>query len=45
MLKALQNQPNLSIIYDPVVRFIFSKNSIEGVILKSGKELRAKRLY
>ena len=44
MLKALQNQPNLSIIYDPVVRFIFSKNSIEGVILKSGKELRAKKI-
>ena len=44
MLKALQNQANLSIIYDPVVRFIFSKNSIEGVILKSGKELRAKKI-
>ena len=44
MLKTLQNQPNLSIIYDPVVRFIFSKNSIEGVILKSGKELRAKKI-
>ena len=44
MLKALQNQPNLSIIYDPVERFIFSKNSIEGVILKSGKELRAKKI-
>ena len=44
MLKALQNQPNLSIIYDPVVRFIFSKTSIECVILKSGKELRAKKI-
>ena len=44
MLKALQNQANLSIIYDPVERFIFSKNSIEGVILKSGKELRAKKI-
>ena len=44
MLKALQNQHNLSIIYDPVARFIFSKNSIEGVILKSGKELRAKKI-
>ena len=44
MLKTLQNQPNLSIIYDPVERFIFSKNSIEGVILKSGKELRAKKI-
>ena len=44
MLKALKNQPNLSIIYDPVERFIFSKNSIEGVILKSGKELRAKKI-
>ena len=44
MLKALQNQSNLSIIYDPVERFIFSKNSIEGVILKSGKELRAKKI-
>lgn len=44
MLKALQNQTNLSIIYDPVERFIFSKNSIEGVILKSGKELRAKKI-
>ena len=44
MLKALKNQPNLCIIYDPVERFIFSKNSIEGVILKSGKELRAKKI-
>ena len=44
MLKALQNQSNLSIIYDPVERFIFSKNSIEGVILKSGKEVRAKKI-
>ena len=44
MLKALKNQSNLSIIYDPVERFIFSKNSIEGVILKSGKELRAKKI-
>ena len=44
MLKALKNQGNLSIMYDPVERFIFSKNSIEGVILKSGKELRAKKI-
>ena len=44
MLKALRNQGNLSIMYDPVERFIFSKNSIEGVILKSGKELRAKKI-
>ena len=44
MLKALKNLSNLSIIYDPVEKFIFSKNSIEGVILKSGKELRAKKI-
>ena len=38
MLKALKNQPNLSIIYDPVERFIFkAKNSIEGVILNQVK--------
>ena len=31
-------------MYDPVEKFIFGKNSIEGVILKSGKELRAKKI-
>ena len=44
MLKSLKSQPNLSIMYDPVEKFIFGKNSIEGVILKSGKELRAKKI-
>ena len=44
MQETLINYCNLSIFYDPVIKFLFDKNSIVGVILKSGKELRAKKI-
>jgi tRNA uridine 5-carboxymethylaminomethyl modification enzyme len=44
MQETLISYCNLSIFYDPVIKFIFDKNSIVGVILKSGKELRAKKV-
>ncbi len=44
MKESLISHCNLSIFYDPVVKFIFDKNSIIGVILKSGKDLRAKKI-
>ena len=31
-------------MYDPVIQFIFNKNKVLGVILKSGKEIRAKKI-
>ena len=44
MLKTLKEQANLTLMYDPVIRFIFNKNKVLGVILKSGKEIRAKKI-
>ncbi len=44
MQETLISYCNLSIFYDPVIKFLFDKNSIVGVILKSGKELRAKKI-
>jgi len=44
MKECLISHCNLSIFYDPVIQFIFNENEIVGVILKSGKELRAKKI-
>ena len=44
MLKILKEQNNLTLMYDPVAQFIFNKNKVEGVILKSGNEIRAKKI-
>jgi len=44
MKECLISHCNLSIFYDPVVQFIFNGNEIIGVVLNSGKELRAKKI-
>ena len=44
MKDSLISHCNLSIYYDPVIKFIFEKDEIIGVILNSGKELRAKKI-
>ncbi len=44
MKDSLISHCNLSIYYDPVIKFIFKKHEIIGVILNSGKELRAKKI-
>ena len=43
MKDSLISHCNLSIYYDPVIKFVFEKDEIIGVILNSGKELRAKK--
>ena len=40
MKEKLVNYCNLSIFSDPVTKFIFSKNDINGVITQSGKEIK-----
>ena len=40
MQKKLVNYCNLSIFSDPVIKFIFSKNDINGIITQSGKEIK-----
>ena len=44
MKDSLISHCNLSIYYDPVIKFVFEKDEIIGVILNSGKELRAKKI-
>ena len=44
MKECLISYCNFSIFYDPVTQFLFHGNEIIGVILKSGKELRAKKI-
>jgi len=44
MKKCLLSYCNLSIFYDPVIKFIFNADEIIGVVLNSGKELRAKKI-
>jgi tRNA uridine 5-carboxymethylaminomethyl modification enzyme len=44
MQKKLLNYCNLSIISDPVIKFIFSKNSISGFETKSGKKILCGKL-
>jgi tRNA uridine 5-carboxymethylaminomethyl modification enzyme len=46
MQKILMNYENLSIIADPVIKFLFdnNKNKVIGFICQSGKEIRCKEL-
>ncbi len=44
MQKTLSKYKNLNIIADPVVSFIFKKNTVIGFICKSGLEIRCKEL-
>ena len=44
MQKKLLNYCNLSIFSDPVIKFIFSKNSISGFETKSGKKILCGKL-
>jgi tRNA uridine 5-carboxymethylaminomethyl modification enzyme len=44
MQKKLLNYCNLSIFSDPVIRFIFSKNTIRGFETKSGKKVLCSKL-
>ena len=44
MQKKLLNYCNLSIFSDSVIGFIFSKNSINGILTSSGKEIHSKKV-
>ena len=44
MQKKLANYCNLSIISDPVIKFIFDKNTINGFITKEGKKVLCSKL-
>ena len=44
MQKKLLNYCNLSIYSDPVIRFIFNKNSINGFVTQSGKQVSCSKL-
>ena len=44
MQKKLLNYCNLSIYSDPVIKFIFNKNSINGFITQSGKEIKSSKI-
>ena len=44
MQKKLLNYCNLSVFSDPVIRFIFNKNSINGFITSSGKKIKTSKL-
>jgi tRNA uridine 5-carboxymethylaminomethyl modification enzyme len=44
MQKKLLNYCNLSVFSDPVIQFIFSKNTINGFITKSGTKVQTSKL-
>ena len=44
MQEKLLNYCNLSIFSDPVIEFIFSKNSVNGFVTKSGKKITCNKL-
>ncbi len=44
MKKKLVNYCNLSIFSDPVIKFIFNKNEINGFITQSGKKIKTSKL-
>ena len=44
MQKTLLNYPNLTVIADPVVKFLFEKDSVVGFICESGKQIFCKQL-
>ena len=44
MQKTLLNYPNLTVIADPVVKFMFDTDSVVGFICESGKQIFCKQL-
>ena len=44
MQKILLNYNNLTVIADPVVKFLFNDNQVIGFLCQSGKEIRCKEL-
>ena len=44
MQEKLLNYCNLSVFSDPIVKFIFNKNSVNGFVTQSGKEVVCKKL-
>jgi len=44
MQEKLLNYCNLSIFADPIIRFIFNKNTINGFVTKSGKKISCSKL-
>ena len=44
MQEKLLNYCNLSVFSDPVIKFIFGKNSVNGIITKSGKKILCAKL-
>ena len=44
MQEKLVNYCNLSVFSDPVIKFIFSRNSINGFVTQSGKEIKSSKI-
>ena len=44
MQRTLLNYPNLTVIADPVVKFLFNKDTVVGFICESGKQIFCKQL-
>ena len=44
MQRKLLNYCNLTVFSDPVIKFLFTKNLVNGFITQSGKEVRCKKL-
>ena len=44
MQELLLNYPNLEVMADPVIKFIFEKNKIKGFICQSGREVMCSQL-
>ena len=44
MKKKLLNYCNLSVFSDPVIKFIFEKNSVNGFITQSGRKIKTSKL-
>ena len=44
MQEKLLNYCNLTVFSDPVIKFLFKKNAVNGFITQSGKEVRCKKL-
>ena len=44
MQSILLNYKNLTVIADPVIKFLFKNNEVTGILCQSGKEIRCKEL-
>ena len=44
MQSILLNYKNLTVIADPVIKFLFKNNEVTGILCQSGKEVRCKEL-